>query len=378
MPFRTVAPLAMLAVSLLASIPLPASGGREDADRFYAQGREQLVSGNLREAEAHFSAAIRENPSHGEAILQLASLRSRNIETYGNAEALYLSIPEVAGKTGGKGRDDLLYRAGVDLGKLYVRSGRNGQAIALLRNTIASAPGGVRMDEAYNALGLAYYYERLYEDAIFEMRKAIKINPNNDDAKLNLKTIRTRLEHFQAGKLYSRMGDRERAILEYRKAIDLDPRFIEARHRLGVELYLTGNPEEAIKELRRASMVMPDYRKGYEIWYAEGLAFTRLEKSDEALAMFRKVVHARPAFAPAHNELGKAMLQREEYDAAIDHFVKAIGADPRSDYARGLQIAMTRKTQAAAKDAPPRAAPTPTEPAGEPAPTLPSTAPAAR
>jgi tetratricopeptide (TPR) repeat protein len=210
------------------------------------------------------------------------------------------------------------------------------------------------------------------------MRKAIKINPGNDDAKLNLKTIRTRLEHFQAGKLYSRMGDRPRAITEYRKAIDLDPRFIEARHRLGVELYLTGNPVEAIKELRRASMVLPGYRKEYEIWYAEGLALTRLEQGDEALAMFRKVVQERPAFAPAHNELGKAMLQRAEYDAAIDHFVKAIGADPKADYARGLQIAMTRKAQASAKDAPPRAAPAPTEPAGQPTPPLPSTAPAAR
>jgi tetratricopeptide (TPR) repeat protein len=371
MPFRPVVPLVILAASLLASLPLPASGGREDADRFYAQGREQLVLGNHREAEQFFTAATRENPMHGEAILQLASLRSRNIETYEKAEDLYLSIPDVAGKAGGKNRDDLLYRAGIGLGKLYVRSGRNGQAIALLRNTIASAPGGIRLDEAYNTLGLAYYYERLYEDAIFEMRKAIKINPNNDDAKLNLKTIRTRLEHFQAGKLYSRLGDRQRAISEYRKAIELDPRFIEARHRLGVELFLSGNPTDALKELRRASMAMPDYRKGYEIWYAEGLALTRIDKGDDALAMFRKVVQARPAFAPAHNELGKALLQRGDYDAAIDHFVKAIGSDPRADYARGLQIAMTRKAQAAAKETPPSPAPEPADPAVQvpPAPT---------
>jgi tetratricopeptide (TPR) repeat protein len=378
MPFRPVVPLVILAASLLASLPLPASGGREDADRFYAQGREQLVLGNHREAEQFFTAATRENPMHGEAILQLASLRSRNIETYEKAEDLYLSIPDVAGKAGGKNRDDLLYRAGIGLGKLYVRSGRNGQAIALLRNTIASAPGGIRLDEAYNTLGLAYYYERLYEDAIFEMRKAIKINPNNDDAKLNLKTIRTRLEHFQAGKLYSRLGDRPRAISEYRKAIDLDPRFIEARHRLGVELYLSGNPMEAIKELRRAALVLPDYRKGYEIWYAEGLALARIDRQDEALAMFRKVVKVRPAFAPAHNELGKGLLQRSEYDAAVDHFVKAIGADPKAEYARGLQIAMTRKAQAAAKETPAPVSPSAPEPAAPPSPPPPPDTPAAR
>jgi superkiller protein 3 len=190
-----------------------------------------------------------------------------------------------------------------------------------------------------------YYYERLYGDAIFEMRKAIKINPNNADAKFNLKTIRSRLEHFQAGKIFSRLGDRDRAVAEYRKAIDLDPRFVEARHRLGVELYLAGNAQEALKELRRASLVTAMYRKTYEIRYAEGLALLRLDRTGEAMGRFEQTVQARPAFAPAHNEMGKVLLEREEYDAAIDHFVKAIGSDPRAEYARGLQVAMTRKTK---------------------------------
>jgi tetratricopeptide (TPR) repeat protein len=63
------------------------------------------------------------------------------------------------------------------------------------------------------------------------------------------------------------------------------------------------------------------------------------------MGRFEQTVQARPAFAPAHNEMGKVLLEREEYDAAIDHFVKAIGSDPRAEYARGLQVAMTRKTK---------------------------------
>ncbi len=141
------------------------------------------------------------------------------------------------------------------------------------------------------------------------------------------------------------MGDRRRAVAEYRKAIDLDPRFIEARHRLGVELYLAGNATEALKELRRASLVTAEYRKMYEIRYAEGPALLRLSRDMEAMGKFERTVQGRPAFAPAHYELGKMLLQREKYDAAIDHFVKAIGSDPRAEYARGLQVAMTRKAK---------------------------------
>ncbi|HEX9204752.1 MAG TPA: tetratricopeptide repeat protein, partial [Candidatus Deferrimicrobiaceae bacterium] len=122
----------------------------------------------------------------------------------------------------------------------------------------------------------------------------------------------------------------------------------------------------------------PDYRKGYEIWYAEGLALARLDQQDEALAMFRKVVQARPAFAAAHNELGKGLLQRSDYDAAIDHFVKAIGADPKAEYARGLQIAMTRKTQAAAKETQAPVIPSAPKPAAPPSPAPSPDTPAAR
>ncbi|MDD5762884.1 MAG: tetratricopeptide repeat protein [bacterium] len=332
--------------------PCPSHAGPEEADRLYSLGRERTTAGEYLQAEQAFAQAIVEDPQHQEARLQLASLLSRNILTYGKAEEILVSMPKTAGRTGAKGRDDLLFRAGVSLGSLYVKSGRSTEAGTLLRNVLASAPPGASLDEAYTTLGLAHYYERLYDDAIFEMRKAIKINPNNADAKFNLKTIRSRLEHFQAGKLFSRLGDRPRAVAEYRKAIDLDPRFIEARHRLGVELYLAGNSQEALKELRRASMVTSDYRKAYEIHYAEGLALLNLDRTVDAMGRFEQTVKARPTFAPAHNEMGKILLAREQYDPAIDHFVKAIGSDPKAEYARGLQIAMSRKAKTQAAEAP--------------------------
>ena len=352
MRFPSTVSISLLLFLLAAPLPGTSHAGTEEADRLYSRGRELVSTGNFREAERAFVKAVEEDPRHGEALLQLASLYSHNILAYGKAEKILLDMPEVAGKLTGKGRDDLLFRAGVSMGKLYVQSGRSTQAVALLRSVITSAPSGAPLDEAYNTLGLVYYYERLYDDAIFEMRKAIKINPNNEDAKFNLKTTRSRLEHFQAGKLYSRMGDRARAVEEYRKAIELDPRFIEARHRLGVELYLAGNATEALKELRRASSVTAEYRKMYEIRYAEGLALMRLDRTGEAMGRFEQTVQARPAFAPAHYEIGKILLAREEYDAAIDHFVKAIGSDPRAEYARGLQVAMSRKTKKQAGETP--------------------------
>jgi tetratricopeptide (TPR) repeat protein len=345
MRFPTSVPVLLLLFLFSVLDPRTSHARAEDADQLYSLGRELVTTGNYRHAERVFAQAVEENPMHGEALLQLASIYSRNILTYGKAEEILFSIPSVAVKSGGKGRDDLLFRAGLSMGKLYVKSGRTAQAVALLRNVIASAPPGAPLDELYTTLGLAYYYERFYDDAIFEMRKAIIINPNYVDAKFNLKAIRSRLEHYQAGKLFSRLGDRGRAIAEYRKAIDLDPRFIEARHHLGVELHLAGNAQEALKELRRASLVTSNYRKAYEIHFAEGLVLLRLNRTGEAMGKFEQSVQSRPAFAPAHNEMGIILLAREEYDTAIEHFVKAIGADPKAEYARRLQVAMSRKAK---------------------------------
>ncbi|MFA5808118.1 MAG: tetratricopeptide repeat protein, partial [bacterium] len=173
MRFPTSVPILLLLLLLLSGAPDPgpSHAGAEEADLLYSRGRERIATGNYREAEQAFAQAVVENPLHGEALLQLASLYARNILTYGKAEDILLSIPSVAGSIGRKGRDDLLFRAGVSMGKLYVKSGRNAQAVSLLRNVIASAPSGAPLDEAYATLGLAYYYERLYDDAIFEMRK---------------------------------------------------------------------------------------------------------------------------------------------------------------------------------------------------------------
>ncbi len=345
MRFPTSITILLLLFLCSALNPCTSHARPEEADRLYSLGRERIATRDFRQAEEALAQAVVENPLHGEALFQLASLYSRNILTYGKAEDILFSLPEVASRIGGDGRDDLLFRAGFAMGKLYVKSGRTAQAIALLRNVIASSPPGALLDEVYTSLGLAYYYERFYDDAIFEMRKAIIINPDNADAKFNLKAIRSRLEHFQAGKLFSRLGDRRSAVAEYRKAIDLDPRFIEARHYLGVELYLADNAQEALKELRRASRVTSGYRKAYEIHFAEGLALLRLNRTGEAMGMFAQTVQARPTFAPAHNEMGKILMAREEFDAAIAHFVKAIGSDPKSEYARRLQMAMSRKAK---------------------------------
>jgi len=340
-----VAALSML--SLL--VAPPARGSVESSESYYVRGRELMRSGHFDEAAKAFEAAIVEYPGHVEAHYQLGLVYSRHIVDYGKAEQELSSVPDIAMKAGGRPRDDLIFRAGLGLGKLYVKSGRNDKAIQIIRSVLSAAPPTASFDEAFNTLGLAYYYERLYDDAIFELRRAIKLNPANTNARFNLKTIRTRLEHFNAAKAYSRSGDRGQAIAEYRIAIGLDPRFIEARHRLGAELHAAGEHAEALKELRRAESVSPSYRKLHEIFFTKGQTLVALGRNDEAIREFSRAVAAKPGYAAAHNEIGKIHLEKGDASAALNAFIKAIGIEPRTEYVKNLQAALARQAADAAK-----------------------------
>lgn len=339
---RSAAMAAM--ASLLLFSPAPeAKASVESAERYFAQGRDLQIAEKYEEAAAAFERAVAEYPGHMGARYQLGIIWSRRIMDYDKAEKEFLSIPEIAMNSGGNTRNDMIFRSGLALGKLYIKRGKNERAIQIVRSILSSAPSGAALDDAFNALGLAYYYERSYDDAIFDLRRAIKLNPSNVDARFNLKTIRARLEHFNAGKVYSRTGGRKEAIAAFRKAISLDPRFIEARQRLGLELYLNGEYSEALVELRRAEIITTAYRKTYEIWYTQALALQALGREAEALRKLTATIEARPGFAAAHNKIGELLMAMGQYESAVNCFVKAIGIEPKTDYVRNLQAAMLKQ-----------------------------------
>lgn len=338
---KTVITIAIIAASIF--LPRQAHAGRSESEMAYTQGREALKRNANAEALSLFKKSVEEDPSNCDARFYLGDLYGQNIATYDLAEEILLDLPTKAMSRGTGNRDDIIFRAGVSLGKIYAKSGRNGQSIRLIRNVIAAAPPSVHLDEAYTVLGVALYYERLYDDALFELRRAYKINPANTAATFNLKTIRTRLEHFNAARIYSRMGDHLGAIGEYRTAIALDPRFIDARYRLGIELLQNGDKAEAIKELRRAASVSEQYSKIGDIQFGIGLALRDLGQAQEAEKAFDQVVVSKPKFAPVRNEIGKLHMLRKDYKGAIRQFSEAIQLDPNEEYALNMQKALLKE-----------------------------------
>lgn len=339
----------LLILSSLLLFATPAIADREAADRLYAQGRNELSAGARGAAEDTFRKALKEDLTHGDAAYQLGLLLSDRVLGYAEAERLLTGVPGHSAK--------------VALARLHIRSGKAAVAVKEMNTLATEAAGrpGVPLDEVYATLGLALYVERSYEEALTAFQMALKENPLHAAACFNLKTLRNRLEHFQAGKIYSRVEERADGIREFQTAISLDPRFVAARHLLGIELHLNGDDRGALREFRRVESLAPEYPKMHEIRFAEGNAFFGLKEWDAALDLYERVEEQRPNFAPVRNGIGRVYLVKGLYALAVREFQEAMTIDPRSEYARNMQIALARLVSAGEAVEEPRFVPMPEE-----------------
>ena len=172
-------------------------------------------------------------------------------------------------------------------------------------------------------------------------------------------------------------GKLDEAILHYRKALRIDPRYSDARLDLGNALLSQGKTREAVREYSRVLKDEPGNQKasiglaaalakqgrgdvaasGFskvletdpnnaDAHYNLGLMLAREGKLDEAIQHFTKAVEINPNYAKAHNNLGAALGQQGRFDEAIPHYMDALKIDPRSPEAHcNLGVALANKGQ---------------------------------
>jgi O-antigen ligase len=125
--------------------------------------------------------------------------------------------------------------------------------------------------------GLAYFYSNHKEEAIVEYEKAIKINPNHLRLLNDLATS------------YEQTGNREKAIYYYKKAISIIPMFLEANLNLSAAYYNSGNTDSSFYYIDRIYSVAEkmDGKANYNK-YLDAILFAKamdllLERNDSVL-----------------------------------------------------------------------------------------------
>ena len=108
---------------------------------------------------------------------------------------------------------------------------------------------------------------------------------------------------------------------EFRRAIELNPGYATAHHWYAWHLSLLGRYDEAIVEMRKAENLDP-LSLIINADLAELLVLAH--SYDESIRQSRKTIELDPNFALAHNQLAQAYLQEHMYDMAIAEMQMAV------------------------------------------------------
>jgi tetratricopeptide (TPR) repeat protein len=186
-------------------------------------------------------------------------------------------------------------------------------------------------DRAYNGLGAEVGNHGDLDRAIVDFREAIRINPTFADAYENLAVA------------LSAEGKPAEALPDYAEAIRLQPGFVAAHNHYAAALTAVGRLDDAIRE-HHASLAIDPQQAGEE---AElGIALEREGRFQEAIVAEETALRLHPTAAQAaeaHFGLGVADASLGRPADAIKEFNEVLRLDPGNPQARQALADLRRK-----------------------------------
>jgi tetratricopeptide (TPR) repeat protein len=216
-------------------------------------------------------------------------------------------------------------------GQLYTQR-QFAQAAKVCRQILTARPGN---GDAHNILGVSLAALGKPEEAIAELRRAVKLNPQApsyhanlgevlrqnkrlDEAEQSLEAA-VRLDPKNAQSLNNlgiiRYEQRKYvdAAKIYREALAVRPTMAEALNNLGNALRMTGDLDGAIEAYQEALTQRANYAEAYNNL---GTLLQQDKRPEEAEHALRKAIQQNPKYVEAHNNLAQLLAaQKKDVDA---------------------------------------------------------------
>lgn len=370
-----VASLAALLVVAACSVHVSAQDdelGADDPVRIFNRAQDAHAKGDIERALELYDAALKLKPDFAEAEYQkgvaLISLkRTTEAETALRHAAAIKSdwaLPQVTlgllfARTGRESDAEPFLRRAVELdpknlqalvtlAQLRARAGANADALKLIKQ--ATDLEGVTASH----WTLRAQIERLAGDkaaAAASIERALKLDPHSSDAYAERAEQRIdagdlagaseslRLALAAAPEAEREKFSRRRAEIErdnvvvdcdnlllsaVEEAVKNDPKNASAHNCLGIA-YRKSDPQRSLEHFGEALKLQPsnaNYATGY------GAALVQLRRFEEAAAVLRRVVDAKPDLYEAHANLATALDELKRYDSALAEYKWLASAKP--------------------------------------------------
>jgi Flp pilus assembly protein TadD len=173
--------------------------------------------------------------------------------------------------------------------------------------------------------------------------------------------------HFDLGYVYTAQQENDKAIAEYRKAVELDPKMIEAQLNLGISL-LPDDPKAAIGPLQKVVGLNYANERGHYVlgiaeersgnsaaaekecavatklnpndadaWAALGRTYLSERKAADAEAAFREFLRLKPNDQDGEMGLAQSLLQQKKTADAVDALAAYLKQNPKDTRARLME-----------------------------------------
>jgi TolB-like protein/DNA-binding winged helix-turn-helix (wHTH) protein/lipoprotein NlpI len=187
------------------------------------------------------------------------------------------------------------------------------QAIAIDPNYAAAYSG---LADSYTTMGYLSYIapKEAFPQARAAAVKALELDSTLAEPHASLAYVR-----------FYHDWDWPGAEAEFRQAVALNPNYAAAHDWYSYFLTAVGRPEEALVEIRRAQEIDPlslviSTDIGFQLYYQK--------RYDEAISQLRKTLQMNPKFPLAHLWLGRAYQQKQMYEEAIAEYRETDAALP--------------------------------------------------
>lgn len=211
-------------------------------------------------------------------------------------------------------------------------------------------------EDSYYLVNRGLLYKRLnrYEEALRDYQRASEIDPENPYPYNNMGVIYENWEEFDKAYSYYKkaieyMADSKNTIFYNNTIIILKKmrkfeealRYCdEAIEKLPLEHIFHYRKAELLKVMRRYDEAINEYNIGLEFenadkadYYDEiGDCYKSLEKYDEALKYYEKVLEIKPNHSFEYRQIGNVYRFKEEYHKAIEYFLKQLTINDSNPY----------------------------------------------
>jgi tetratricopeptide (TPR) repeat protein len=198
--------------------------------------------------------------------------------------------------------DDLLW---------HYQKGRYGDAEKLGRSITRRFPGH---QLSWKVLGATLNQAQKLQESLIPNQRAVDLDPKDVEA------------HIILGSTLQQLGRLDEAQASYKNAIALRPNFAEAHYYLGATLHDLGKLGDAEVSYRNSIALSPNLPGAH---ISLGILLRHTGRSEDAEPIFRRAIALKPDLAEAHYNLAVTLRELGRLDEAEASFRKTIALRPK-------------------------------------------------